>query len=206
MDYKNYLCKKPSMPRIKFLVLGFLLLALVSCQPSGEKARDYFNSLMDDQQAVLEKEDVLNQLINIEMQKTLTDSTGEGFIRETDTTSYDAEINVAFSDLCLQIRASLEKVRRTGPFDEDSTLLKPALDLLEAYESLTTKEYKELVEIVKTPAGLYTGEMDQRFTQLTGVIDSTLLLKIDNFTLASEAFAKTYNFDISTGESAETYE
>jgi|GEM_PF-1408330 len=184
-----------------FFLVSASLLALSSCKPSPQKAEEYFERMMDCQQAVLETEDALIQLINIEMQKTLIDSVSANLPQNSDTSGYAAEINVAYDDFCMQIKKSQAQLRDIGRFNNKTELLDAATSLLETYRSLSAKEYKEVVEIVKIPSSLYTNENDNRFLDLTEHIDTTLQAQIDNFTRASKAFARDYNFEISLDDS-----
>lgn len=187
----------------KILLLCLVLsgVVLISCKPSPQKAQQYFERVMDYEQAVLEKEAILNQLINVEMQKTIKDSVNTASPEEMDTASYDKEINVAYSDFCLQIKESQRKMKELGPFDNKTDLLDAATALLETYRSLSEKEYQEVVDIVKIPAGRFTTDNDNRFLDLTEHIDTTLQVRIDDFTRASKTFARQYKFEITLEDS-----
>lgn len=174
----------------------FTLCAFYSCKPSPGKAMEYYNQALDYQQAVLEKEDVLIQIINREMKKTLADSATTNIPQGNDTTIEINTISEVYSDFHSQIEASLAQTQKLGNFDGKTFLLDASVSLLETYKRLSEKEYLEVVEIVKIPSSLYTNENDNRFLDLTEHIDTCLQNEIDNFTRMCKEFSREYQFTI----------
>ncbi len=179
-----------------FLLPLMLLLVLAACKPSPDKARAYYESILDQHQAVLEKEDMLNLLINREMKKALKDSVGANMSTGEVQQENPADLDVAYADFCLQVKESISKTKETGPFHTNHKLLDASMALHETYLKLSEKEYKEVIDIVKIPPSLYTTENDERFFDLTLHIDTCLQTEIDNFTRACKEFALEYNFTI----------
>jgi hypothetical protein len=195
-------CKKKLMRSRKLLFLftalfiGIIsvLITLTSCKPSPGKAEAYYNTTLNYEQAVLEKEDVLIQFINREMQKSVADSANSVIQQNIDTASNKSEITQAYTDFCSQIDASLGQAKKLDEFDGKTTLKDATLKLLETYKTLSGNEYKEVVEIVKIPAVLYTNEDDNRFMDLTIRIDTCLQNEIDQYTRTCKEFARDYKF------------
>jgi hypothetical protein len=179
-----------------FLLSIVLLLGLVSCKPSPEKAMEYYNKTLDCEQAVLEKEDALNILINKEMKKTLADSGSANIPQTSDTFDNRGFIDAAYAEFCAQIKQSQQQLKEIGGFDNKTELYDVSSSLLETYRTLSEKEYKEVVEIAKTPPSVYTSDDDNRFFDLTGHIDTTLQNQIDQFTKVCKSFAREYQFEI----------
>lgn len=173
-----------------------LVLAAVSCKPSPDKAKEYYNKTLDCQQAVLIKEEALNILINKEMNKTLADSGSANIPQTLDTIDNSGFIDVAFAEFCAQIKQSQQQLKEIGGFDNKTELYDVSASLLEAYRILSEKEYKEVVDIAKTPPTLYTSDDDNRFFDLTGHIDTTLQKQIDQYTRTCKSFAREYQFEI----------
>jgi hypothetical protein len=179
---------------VLFIGIISVLITLTSCKPSPGKAEAYYNTTLNYEQAVLEKEDVLIQFINREMQKSVADSANSVIQQNNDTASNKSEITQAYTDFCSQIDASLEQAKKLDEFDGKTTLKDATLQLLETYKTLSGNEYKEVVEIVKIPAVLYTNEDDNRFMDLTVRIDTCLQNEIDQYTRTCKEFARDYKF------------
>lgn len=185
------------MKKILLPALCWCLLAVLpSCKPSPGSAEAYYNKTLDQIQAILEKEDVLNGMINREMQKALGDSVNANVPETADTTARSRELDAAYADFCLQIRESSGELEALGGFDGKTELFDAANALVGTYVKLSEKEYREVVDIVKIPASRYTDEDDNRFLDLTVHIDTCLQNQIDQFTLVSKAFARTYQFQL----------
>ncbi len=188
------------MKRINAVVLigGIccFILALASCKPSPDKAMEYYNKVLDCQQAVLEKEDALIILINKEMNKTLADSASANIPQTTDTLDNRTMIDATYAEFCAQIVKSQSQLKETGAFNNKTELLDAATSLLDTYKKLSENEYKEVVGIVKIPSSIYTNEDDNRFLDLTERIDTCLQTQIDQFTRCCKSFAREYQFEI----------
>lgn len=184
-------------------ILGVLLLALVSCKPGTEKAINYYDQLMDYQQAVLDKEDVLIQGINVFIPDTSADDSTVPPSGDSLTAQDDLMLRAAFTDFKAQIGSSLKEVKAMDDFDGNADLKNAATALLEAYERLCNKEYSEIVDIAISRKATTDSTEMTRFLGLTSTIDSTLGQLISEYTAACRIFAKDYNFEIDAAEAEE---
>ena len=184
-------------------VFMIMLLALSSCKSGTDKAITYYDQLMDYQQAVLDKEDVLIQGINVFIPDTSADDgtippSGDSLSQQDDLI-----LRTAYTDFKTQIGSSLKDVKAMDDFDGNADLKNAATALLEAYERLCNKEYSEIVEIAISRKATTDSTEMTRFLGLTSTIDSTLGQLINEYTAACRIFAKEYNFEIDAAEAEE---
>jgi hypothetical protein len=178
------------------LLLFAAIVGMNACKPSPGKAEAYYNEMLDHQQAVMEKEDILIRIINKEMAKTLGDSVNANIPKGADSVGNSKELDLAFADFCLQIKESSAGIAEMGSFDGSTRLFDAGVSLIETYRKLSENEYKEVVEIVKIPASEYGDEDDNRFLDLTVHIDTCLAAQIEEFTRVCKEFSRDYQFTI----------
>ncbi len=184
-------------PGILFSFL--LMLIMVSCKPSPQKAEQYYDAVKAPIDEVFEKEEALIVLINNETEKLASSP----FTFQTDSTAAPVaadtgrqQIEQAYNDLLSQVSISKNKLSSLTGFEKSSQLKDAALALLTEYEVLCKNEYRELLQIVKIPAEDYSSEQDDRFMQLSDTIDNKLKEKIAILTDEIKMFSKKYNFKI----------
>jgi hypothetical protein len=181
-------------------IFMIVLLALSSCKSGTDKAITYYDQLMDYQQAVLDKEDVLIQGINVFIPDTSAEDSTVSPSHDSLSPQDDLMLRAAYTDFKTQIGSSLNEVKAMDDFDGNADLKNAATALLEAYERLCNKEYSEIVEIAISRKATTDSTEMTRFLGLTATIDSTLGQLITEYTSACRIFAKEYNFEIDAAE------
>ena len=181
---------------LKMTFLAFALI-IASCKPSPQKAEIYYDDIISPLEDIFEKEDVLIVLVNSEMDKLANDSST--YLSDTNKAFTDTvfkEIDMAYSNLQIQIAISKNKLELLKGFDKSDVLKVAALDLIDAYSEVCKNEYPELLQIVKIPAEKYSIENDDKFLELSEIIDNKLQEKINVLTREIKLFAEKYNFKI----------
>ncbi len=185
---------------MKHLVKSVILISILiwgSCKPSPQKAEKYYDAIIEPIEEVFKKEDVLISLINAEMDKTIKDSSSS--IINNDTIIADTaykKLDMAFSNLQIQVNVSINKLESLSDFDKSNTLKIKAINLMEEYNTLCKNEYAGLIYIIKIPEANYTLEDDDKFLALSESIDNKLQEKISGLLKEIKLFAKKYNFEI----------
>jgi hypothetical protein len=177
--------------------LAVILLTIVSCKPSPQKAQDYYTRISEPIESVLTKEDALIQVINSIMNKDSAkgNSPAKEPSNEEVIISHKA-LDMAFSTFCLQIATSLNRMETIGDFDNTTTLRDAAAELLKEYRAVSEKEYPALIRIVKIPETEYTNDDDTRFFDLSDSIDNQLQRKISTYIQQVKLFSQEYNFQL----------
>ncbi|MCK9613296.1 MAG: hypothetical protein PHR81_06935 [Bacteroidales bacterium] len=181
-----------------FYILFFItLFVFQACKPSPYKAENYYHDILTSLESVIENEDSLVVAINTIM---IHDSVTSSAIAVTEDTTVLNELHkkldIAFNNLRLQISVSFNKISSMPPFDKEDNLRVAAIKLVETYKNICDKEYAEVITIVKTPAVNYTYEDDNKFLEITEMIDNNLQDRIDNFAGEAKIFAKNYKFNL----------
>lgn len=180
--------------KINFLAL---ILIIISCRPSPQKAEKYYDNIIAPIEDVFEKEDELIALINIEMEKLANDSST--FLSDPDTIINDSilkKIEQVFSDLQSQIAISKNKLALLTDFNKSSSLKNAAIVLLDEYAELCNNEYLALIQNVKIPAKKYSFENEDEFLELSEIIDNKIDEKLNLLTQEIKLFADKYHFKI----------
>jgi len=185
---------------MKHIVKSVILISIFifgSCKPSPQKAEKYYDDILEPIEEVFKKEDVLISLINAEMDKSINDSSSS--IINIDTIIADTaykKLDMAFSNLQIQVNISINKMKSLPDFDKSNTMKTKAIDLMEEYNAVCDNEYPGLIEIIKIPEANYTLENDDKFLALSESIDNKLQNKISALLKEMKQFARKYNFEI----------
>jgi hypothetical protein len=191
------------MKRYSLLVIAIFCIILNSCKPSSDKAQNYYSDILKQLDLIVEKESVMIQFINMEMQKTDTNFTSKSKIKIQDTTNLVLEIDASYLDFKNQIDKSLVELEKVSDFNGKSELKNAAIDLCKEYKSVVADEYIAVIKIVKIPLSLYTEDDDNKFLEFTETIDNKLQEKIDVYVKILKNFASEYKFELQ-GDSTKT--
>ena len=191
------------MKRYSLLFIAIFCIILNSCKPSSDKAQNYYSDILKQLDLIVEKESVMIQFINMEMQKTDTNFTSKSKIKIQDTTNLILEIDASYLDFKGQIDKSLVELEKVSDFNGKSDLKNAAVDLCKEYKNVVADEYVDVIKIVKIPLSLYTEEDDNKFLELTETIDNKLQVKIDVYVKILKNFASEYKFELQ-GDSTKT--
>lgn len=173
-----------------------ICLSLNSCKPSADKARNYYSEILEQLDAVVEKESTMINFINMEMQKSDTTALKLQKNKIKDTTNLVLEIDASYDDFKKQIDISLQELQKLPDFDNKTDLRDAAIDLCKEYQIVASTDYSEVIKIVKIPLSLYTEEDDNKFLEITEQIDNKLQQKIDIYVKILKGFSKEYKFEI----------
>ncbi len=192
----NFFYFYPMKTTVK-LFLAAIFFTIVSCKPSPQKAEDYYTRITEPIESVLTKEDALIQVINSIMNKDSAkgNSPAKEPSSEEVIISHKA-LDMAFSNFCLQIATSLNRMETIGGFDNSTSLRDAADELLKEYRAVSEKEYPALIRIVKIPESEYTNDDDARFFDLSDSIDNELQQKISTYIQQVKLFSQEYNFQL----------
>jgi hypothetical protein len=172
-----------------------ILLSFSACKPTTEEAEDYYDKVLDIQQAVLDKEAVFIQGINQEMGSLVNDSAVAVPTPETDSLIH-VNINDTYTGFCAQIDTSMKRANALEPFDGKPALKNALLQLLREYDLLSGKEYKDVYKIAVRNRLSQTNDEFNRFETITNKIDSILEVKVEAFISACKDFARENNFEL----------
>ena len=179
------------------LFLAVILLSLVACKPSPQKAQAYYSDITKPIESVLTKEDELIKVINANMNKDSTQSvTDKKDKNDKEVKIANKALDMAFANFCLQISTSINQIEGIGKFDNSATLHDAALDMLTEYKTVSEQEYPALIAIVKIPDAEYTNEHDTKFFDLSDSIDNKLQRKISAYIQQVKLFSQEYNFEL----------
>ncbi|MEI6123291.1 MAG: hypothetical protein WCQ95_06645 [Bacteroidota bacterium] len=177
------------------LLLLTTCLLMVACKPSPQKAEAYYDRATEPVRNVLLKEDLLIQIITSDTNKSQKAS----ILNKLDTAKNIGnfkELDLAFNNFNYQIATSLNATKDLPEFDGSNTVKNAALDLLNAYQSVSKNEYAQLIAVIKIAPADYTNEDDKRLLDLTEKIDTKLQDKISAFTKQIKVFATNYKFEL----------
>lgn len=181
------------------LFLAAIMVTLVSCKPSPQKAQDYYTEITNPIESVLTKEDDLIHIINSMMNRDTADSNAiPAFQTVEEINISNKALDMAMSNLQLQIASSLNKLGTIPAFDKKTTLKDAATDMLTKYKGVSENEYPALLEIVKIPDSLFTPDDDVRFMTLSDSIDNLLQQMVINYIQQVKLFSQEYNFQLET--------
>lgn len=176
-----------------------IVLVMVSCKPSPQKAEQYYDAVVSPLEDVFDKEEALIGLINNETEKLAaspftfqSDSIQKPIVADTGK----KQIEQAYKDLVSQIALSRNRLTSLKDFDKNSQLKDAALALLAEYDILCKNEYRELLQIVQIPPADYSSEDEDKFMRLSDTIDFRIKEKITMLTDELKLFSKKYNFRI----------
>jgi hypothetical protein len=183
--------------RIYLLISAAIIcFALNSCKPSSDKAQNYYSEILQQLDLIVEKESIMINFINMEMQKADTNTVKKSKVKINDTTNLALEIDASFLDFKKQIDNSLSEIQKLPDFDKKTALRDAAIELCKEYQSVAASEYIEVIKIVKIPLSLYTEEDDNKFLEITEQIDNKLQVKIDSYVKILKAFSSDYRFEL----------
>ena len=168
-----------------YLVTLFFACMFFSCGPTSEDAAKYNDALVAQEAKVL----------NAEM--TLTSA----LIKNQPS----AVIDTAYNKLVKQLNASTDSVKNAASFDGGTTLKDALLDLFTTYNTVTTKDYPEIIKLNKINDTLVTlaEDFDKKIA-ITDRIDSILNGAVDKFEKVHWDFAKKYRLDFTEKEQTVT--
>jgi hypothetical protein len=177
------------------VIFLFFLLIFNSCTSDKETAENYYNRVVDEQQAVLEKEDRFIQLVNQEYMNAGKDN--------NDTISHTVRvpdkfglIDKVYFDFCTQINHSLNALNGMKAYNENTGLKDATISLLEQYKLLAEKEYREIYQRIRSSKAFDSEENKARLEELIHRSDMFLQKKTDTFVLACNVFAREFGFEI----------
>ncbi len=177
-------------------IIVFLFLCY-SCKPSPQKAEKYYDDIIQPVENVFDKEDELISVINSERDTANNDSVS--IISDIDTAKskdFIRRVDLAFSNLKIQVSVSKNKIDALPDFDKKNILKQAAQNILDEYADLCDHEYSELITIVKIPKEEYSSEDDDNFFKLSETIDNKLQEKMTALITEIKLFAQEYNFEI----------
>lgn len=184
------------MKKFSLIALTALCLILNSCKPSGDKAQAYYSQILEQLDLIVDKESVMINFINMEMQKADSAVQKKSKMKITDTTNLILEIDASYLDFKRQIDQSLDKLEKLSDFDKKTDLRDAAIELCKEYKNVASSEYVEVIKIVKIPLSLYTEEDDNKFLEITEKIDNKLQVKIDTYVKILKGFSREYKFEL----------
>jgi len=156
-------------------IISFLLAVFfVSCGPTRQGAIDLNDTIIADQKQILEKE---NKLIAA-LENTNSD-------RKT--------IENSHKDLLNLLNSLQKKYADMEPFDDRDTFRKAMIELISTYKSITTNEYKEMINVC---FGEYDERANAKWKSLVKSLNDKAGSANDKWLDAQEEFAKQYKFDI----------
>lgn len=174
-----------------FISFSFTLfifsIVFFSCGPTSEDAAKYNDALVEQEAKVFNAEMALTSAL-IKNQPT-------------------AVIDTAYNNLVKQLKASTDSVKNAGMFDGNTTLKDALLDLFSTYNTVTTKDYPEIIQLNKINDTLVTMAEDfDKKIEITDRIDSILNAAVDKFEKVHWDFAKKYRLDFTEKDQAVTEE
>ncbi|MFH0866540.1 MAG: hypothetical protein V1904_10100 [Bacteroidota bacterium] len=159
----------------------------ISCGPSSEEAAKYNDALIAQEAMVLNAERELVTALTKNMSTALIDT--------------------AYNKLVKQLKTSTDSVKGAGMFD-GATLLKDALlELFTTYNTVTEKDYTEIIQLNKISDTLTTMAEDfDKKIEITDRIDSILNGAVDKFDKVHSEFAKKYRLEFTEKDQGVTEE
>lgn len=169
------------------IALFFISLIFIACGPSSEEAAKYNDALVAQEAKVLNAERELVTALTKNMSTV--------------------QIDTAYNKLVKQLKTSADSVKGTGMFD-GATLLKDALlELFATYNTVTEKDYTEIINLNKISDTLTTMAEDfDKKIEITDRIDSILNGAVDKFDKVHSEFAKKYRLEFTEKEQSATEE
>lgn len=164
-------------------VLFFISFLLISCGPTSEDAAKYNDALVAQEAKVLNAEMLLTTALIKNQPSAVIDS--------------------AYNKLVKQLQLSADSVKNAASFDGATTLKDALLELFTTYNTVTTKDYPEIIKLNKINDTLVTMAEDfDKKIAITDRIDSVLNGAVDKFEKVHWDFAKKYRLDFTEKEQA----
>ncbi len=160
------------LKHILFAFLAILAISSVSCTDKKTDATDYNNKIVELQSSIIQK------------MLDLASSFESGSTPEM-TNKHRELINT-----CEEI---IRQSRELEPFEENSELRDTAIKLFEFYLSISTNEYREIIDILGKENTPYNMQRMQEVVEDISIRESAL----DNeFMMAQKAFVEKYGIQI----------
>ena len=131
--------------------LFFMLILFSQCGPTMTDARNYNEELITEQKKVINAIDALENSFST-------------FNTET--------ISVELEKTKKQLASSITSLEKLGSFDEKTEFYDATMELYKMFEKQLNNEYSEQLEIYKLSDENYTKEKENRFNELSNIIDN----------------------------------
>jgi hypothetical protein len=169
------------------IALFFVSLMFVACGPSAEEAAKYNDALIAQEAKVLNAEQELVTALT----KNMT----------------TVQIDTAYSKLVKQLKTSTDSVKNAEKFGGETTLKDALLELFTTYNTVTEKNYPEIIKLTKISDTLTTMAEDfDKKIEITDCIDSILNGAVDKFDKVHSEFAKKYRLEFTEKDTSVTEE
>jgi hypothetical protein len=177
--------------------LGMVLLitySVSSCGPSTNDALDYFDKIIAFQEAVIEKEEALQDAV---FELIEEDSVTTQTVSPENEQQLLEHLELAHSALINIIDSSLQSLRQMESFSNSYLLRDAAQNLLVTYKEVALNEYITIIKLLRKPANEFSESDNTYFNELwVRTINLKLNKAIDDFTQAQFEYAKLWNFDL----------
>lgn len=192
--------KKERLTRISLIILA--TYSLGSCGPSTRDALEYYDTVIGYQEAVIEREELLQDAI---MSLIEEDKEGIGIsntlLSEEETGQLLSDLEKAYDAFSEAIDSSLSGLRQMEPFNNSSILRDAAIQLMGVYRETATNEYASIIRLLKKPSHTFSQSDNEYFNELwVKTINLKLNKAIEEFTLVQFEFAGNWQFDLEEGE------
>ena len=108
------------------------------------------------------------------------------------------EMDLPLKLILEQINVSIEVLEKLKPWEDGKVLKSSALELFKFYKSIVSKEYSEMVNILKHEK--ISEEDSARLNTIVTDISAREKKLDDDFAAAQEAFAKRWNIELAPSE------
>lgn len=168
------------MKKFTSILIILSITAFLSC--TRQSAADYSNSIILEQQAIVNKIDALKKSIN-------------DYYSSSPDTALNL-IDAAFDSAVFQIDSGLYFIGKLNNFKNDSSLKNGALELFESYKNVIEKNYSKLIALYKIPETLFSTDDQIEIDSLIEAGNIKFNESFQNFTKIHEEFAKNNNLII----------
>lgn len=164
------------MKKLKFITISFLLILLLSqCGPTKQDAINYNETIITDQKAVI------NAINNLE------NAFG----------TYDTiKIEKALQNAKQQLASAKSSLQKTGGFNEKNEFYDAIMTLYNLFEKQLNKEYAEQLKIYKLPEEEYTKEKEDRFNELSIILNKDYDIVSAKVHTAQQNFVNNWGLEL----------
>jgi hypothetical protein len=165
-----------------------------SCGPSTNDALNYFDKIISFQEAVILKEEALQNAVSelIEDDSVYTHSE----LSDDETVLLD-KVDSAHKELLDVIDSSLQALKDVESFNNSTLLRDAARTMLATYREVGLNEYVNIIKLLRKPEHTFTESDNKYFNELwVKTINLKLNKAIDDFTQSQLDYAKSWNFDM----------
>ena len=164
------------MKKLLFFITASIMMSCTVIEQN--KAIDYNNALVEEQEKVADKINEFIDLITLE-----------------DTLDYTS-VHEKRKEVLETINLSISKVNEIGGFGESEEFKNSILKVLNAYKNGVENEYTTMANFLLLPLEEQTDERYNETEEIAYVADSLIGLAEENFMDAQQVFANSYNLQL----------